>query len=75
MKYLIVEITNERGEYALVDLQTEVGNYLALGWRPVGGVCLTFVPIDLTRFGGNDYFLAAQALTHDGEGPLPSGVI
>ena len=71
MEYTIVERTGEKGEDALCELQHAVRDYLALRWRPVGGVCLTFVPVDLTRFGGNDYFIAAQALTHAGAGPLP----
>lgn len=68
MHYIILEIFSDEGPMsATEDLQNDVQKYLDKGWKPQGGVCVTFVPLDKSRYSGHDGFMAFQALTHDGE--------
>lgn len=68
MHYIILENFSEEDPMrATEDLQNDVQEYLRKGWKPQGGVCVTFIPLDKSRHSGHDGFMAFQALTHDGE--------
>lgn len=78
MKYTILEGVSQLDSYgALSSLEEEVQDYLDLGWRPCGGVSTAHVITKEKRLGerlvtAGEYFTASQALTHDGDGQIPS---
>lgn len=69
MQYLVISASADDAAVATEELQNDVQTYLDKGWRPQGGVCVVFSPVDQTRFAGNDGFEAFQALVINGEFP------
>ena len=72
MKYSIVETEDYDSPFKAAEaLANKVCDYLQLGWMPQGGVCVMHCLVDRSRFAGEDSYMAFQAVTHDGDGPLP----
>ena len=71
MKYSIIETYAAEAANAVEELTNDMMKYLALNWKPSGGVCVIFCPTDRERYTGADGYMAFQAITHDGDGPLP----
>ena len=73
MKYWIMDCFDEDAPAATSALIRAVQPFLYLGWKPVGGVTLAYTPHgkDYGNADTEDGWWACQALTHDGDGPLP----
>ena len=68
MQYVIIEAFSEVSPLEAIGvLEIEVRDFLNKGWKPQGGVSVTFIPVDKVYYSGDDGFMAFQALTHDGE--------
>lgn len=74
MKYWVIDCFDADASTAVTALMNGVERFLDLGWKPVGGVCVTHIPHGRNygvELDSDDGYLACQALTHDGDGPLP----
>lgn len=72
MKYTIIEgISQDDLGTAASSLEDQVQEYLDLGWRPCGGISAMHILTKQTALGAVEYYVVAQALTHDGAGPRP----
>lgn len=72
MKYMILSHWAEQPDNAIEALEQEIAEYLKLGWLPAGGVSIIQDFVYRTRFSGNNGYLVAQAVTHSGDGRLPT---
>lgn len=62
MKYLVIDSYAENTDDALDDLCSVVEKFLALRWKPQGGISI------VAHLSG---VIVAQAITHDSDGPIP----
>lgn len=72
MQYLIVEVVALDDMEATELMEEKVGEYLALGWQPCGGLAVVRHERFARGFDADPFTQLMQAVTHpDKDAPLP----